>query len=205
VAAGLRPPVHFGQRASHAMRWTLRNISPAARAALAALPMLQLIDDRFLLVHAALHPVPNDVLRIHDERDALQTLQALRSQFPGIRLCFFGHTHIRAAYRCDGASASRISGDRIVLPDDASCLVNPGSVGWSRDMPGLAHYCTYDAVGGVVTFHKVAYDRDSFERKLAAAGLNHVNSRMGHARCWMRDRFYRAAAVAGKLRAWCSA
>ena len=198
VAAGLRPPLHFGQRASHAIRWTRRHLGESARTAIAAYPLTRIIDERFMLVHAALHPRPNDVLRIRNEEEARLTLRILHRDFPGLRLCFFGHTHLPAAYQEKEGRTTRQNGDTVAVHDGAAWLVNPGSVGWSREEPRRACYATCDMEGGV-SFHQVEYDVEAFERKLAAAGLNHRSSTLGHVGCWMRDRFHEARAAVAKL------
>jgi predicted phosphodiesterase len=202
VAAGLRPPVHFGQRASHAIRWTRRHISEPVRRMLASLPMTQVVDRRFLMVHAALHPHPNDVLRIRTVEDAQQTLQVLRRDHAELNLCFFGHTHISAVYRCDDQQVTQCDGEAVHVEGGATLLVNPGSVGWSRHTPGLACYATFDAAAGIIRFHRVPYEHAELERKLVNAGLHHQPTRAGHVCCWVRDRCYEALAAMSKLRRW---
>ena len=202
VAVGLRPPVHFGQRASHAIRWTRRHIGDPARRMLATLPMTLVVDRRFLMVHAALHPHPNDVLRIRTVEDARQTLHVLRRDHPELNLCFFGHTHISAIYRCNDQHVTRCEGEVVHIEDGTTLLINPGSVGWSHQTPGLAYYATFDVTAGIIRLHRVPYEHAELERKLAGAGLDHQPTRAGHVRCWIRDRCYEARAVMSKLRVW---
>ncbi len=76
----------------------------------------------------------------------------------GARICAFGHTHRAAVYEFrDGRVVLRPE-DEIPLHDDASYLINPGTVGEPRAADRRASYMVVDLAGRIVRLRRVAYD-----------------------------------------------
>jgi predicted phosphodiesterase len=96
----------------------------------------------------------------------------LRADFPGAKLCFFGHSHEQRVYalRPDGVveicAATAVSLDR-----DIQYFVNPGSVDASRKRATkLAECAVLDTDAWTIEFVRVPYDAASTEAKSAAFG-----------------------------------
>ena len=55
AATGAKEPAQFGEAGRRAIFWTRGELSDESRLYLEQLPLSCLVDDRFLMVHAALH------------------------------------------------------------------------------------------------------------------------------------------------------
>jgi predicted phosphodiesterase len=166
VAAGLAEPTNFGETARRAILWTRQELSDDNRRFLAGLPMTLALGE-LLLVHGALTPEPNVDLHVSSLARAEQSLTALRDRFSA-RICLFGHTHRPMLYRLDDSSARAHKGEGC-LSLAGHCLVNPGSVGQSRDADARASYVILD--GENATFRRVEFARAATLAKASHAGL----------------------------------
>ena len=171
VAAGLREPVDFSETARRSIQWTGENLTDGNRRYLASLPLVQSIEEDFVVVHAALHPEPNDEVRIRSEADAKLSLQMLVSRYRHQRVCFFGHTHHPVVYTMQEGTVTQSSGQKLQMTDDASYLINPGSVGQSRAADPRASMVVYDALTRTAQFHRVSYDCSAARAKAMSMGL----------------------------------
>lgn len=171
VAAGLRDSAGFPEIARRAIQWTTRQLTEDNRSYLQSLPLVQDIDGEFAVVHAALHPEPNDEVRIRSEADASLSLEMLAGGYGGRRVCFFGHTHHPAAYIMHDATVTRLIDQSFRLSDAAWYLINPGSVGQSRAADPRASMVVYDSFTRIVAFHRVEYDYAAAREKAVAMGL----------------------------------
>ena len=167
-AAGLADASDFNLMAARAIEWTRGVLTPENRAFLAALPKSRLIDGRFLAVHGWV----NDTDRyIFGESDATKNFGLLRELKKPARLCFFGHTHVHAAYIEDDGEAHLVEADSVKLAKGKRYLLNPGAIGQPRDRDPRASFAVYDHGAGKVTFHRVDYDIQLTVAKLLEAGL----------------------------------
>lgn len=171
VAAGLKEPVDFSEMARRAIQWTGEHLTEESRSYLECLPLVRNIDQEFIVVHAALHPEPNDEVRIRNEADASLSLQALAGGYGGRRVCFFGHTHQPAAYIMRNGTVTRSIDRGFRVSDAAWYLINPGSVGQSRASDPRASMVVYDSFTRIVEFHRVGYDCAAAREKAVATGL----------------------------------
>ena len=171
VAAGLRLPVEFSTTARRAIQWTSDVLTPANRQYLADLSLLQVVDDAFVIVHAALHPQPNEATRIRNETDARPSLDMLASGYAAQRICFLGHTHHRTAYVLADGEVAKLDNDELHLDRNCAYLINPGSVGQSRDGDPSASFLIYDSDLRSVQFHRINYDHATARSKAVAQGL----------------------------------
>lgn len=171
VAAGFREPVDFSPTARRAIDWTGTELTPANRQYLADLPLFQTVDNAFSIVHATLHPQPDEVTRIRCEIDALPSLDMLASGAVGQRICFFGHTHHRIAYALNDTTLSTLDDDEFHLSGSSVYLVNPGSVGQSRDDDPRASFLIYDSQRSTIQFLRINYDQATAKAKGIAQGL----------------------------------
>ena len=173
AAAGLIEPTGFTDHARSAILWTRANLTPENKQFLASLPLVCQPDDGTLLVHAALHPEPNDEVRITSEHVAGKSFGVLASSFPKAKIAFFGHTHRAAAYaHCHITTPAPIGDDATLkLRADSVYLVNPGSVGQSRDTDLRAAYAIYDTDTQIIHFRRANYDLLATRQKLSRSGI----------------------------------
>jgi predicted phosphodiesterase len=174
AATGVLSPASFGAVARHAIHWTRRVLEPERAQRLRELDVFDRLGDTACLVHAALHPQPNDEYHLTTEARVEASFRKLVSGELGARLCFFGHTHQAVVHRTDGRTTSRVphglAPARVEL-DGAYYLVNPGSVGQPRDGDERASFAVFDDRAFTVEFRRVEFDRTTCLRKAEQAGL----------------------------------
>ncbi|HXU41198.1 MAG TPA: metallophosphoesterase family protein [Burkholderiales bacterium] len=151
--------------AAYALRRTRRSIAAETAAYLEALPLYREIEPGVVLVHGGVR----DVQQYMTSKALIaQNAAWLREDFPGARVCFFGHSHEQKVYEVDG-EAAEISGERIVLNPDKTYFINPGSVDASRkSRHKLAECAILD--GDTIEFLRAPYDAAATECKAAAFG-----------------------------------
>jgi len=151
--------------AAYALRRTRRSIAAETAAYLEALPLYREIEPGVVLVHGGVR----DVQQYMTSKALIaQNAAWLREDFPGARVCFFGHSHEQKVYEVDG-EAAEISGERIVLNPDKTYFINPGSVDASRkSRHELAECAILD--GDTIEFLRAPYDAAATECKAAAFG-----------------------------------
>ncbi|MEA3195195.1 MAG: hypothetical protein QOD26_3528 [Betaproteobacteria bacterium] len=152
--------------AAYALRRTRRTIAGETAAYLEALPLNREIAPGVMLVHGGVR----DVQQYMTTRSLIaQNAAWLREDFPGARVCFFGHSHEPKVYEVDGDDVLEIT-DRIVkLRQDRIVFINPGSVDASRkSRHKLAECAILD--GDTIEFLRVPYDAAATECKAAAFG-----------------------------------
>ncbi len=144
--------------AAYALRRTRRAIAAETAAYLEALPLYREIERGVMLVHGGVR----DVQQYMTTRATIEQNAAwLREDFPGARVCFFGHSHEQKVYEVDG--------DAREVTADKTYFINPGSVDASRkSRHKLAECAILD--GDLIEFVRVAYDAASAECKAAALG-----------------------------------
>jgi predicted phosphodiesterase len=183
AAIGIEEPVQFVETARRAILWTKEKLTEDSVRFLGGLPLSEVIDGRFLIVHAALHPEPNPHLRLTTMSEIAKSFDALIRS--GMRICFFGHTHQSVVYEQRNCMLSSISRDTVELDPNAYYMINPGSVGQSRDRDPRASFLIFDADRQIVRFYRVAYDRASCYRKAEEAGLLHKESLLRRSADWV--------------------
>ncbi len=156
-------------KAMHSLKRTRRTLSSATAAWLRALPSHRVLEERFLLTHGGVRDVQQYMTR---PRHFLQNVDYLRRDFPGIRLCFFGHTHEQRIFEIDGVRACEIDIERgAPLREDREYFINPGSVDASRKRAHkLAELAIFDSRALRLEFLRVGYDDETTETKAEAEG-----------------------------------
>ena len=156
-------------KAMHSLKRTRRTLCAASAAWLRALPSHRVLEERFLLTHGGVRDVQQYMTR---PRHFLQNVEYLRRDFPGIRLCFFGHTHEQRVFEIDGERTCEVGAERAAqLKADREYFINPGSVDASRKRGHkLAEVAIFDSRALTVDFHRVAYDDEAAEIKAEAGG-----------------------------------
>lgn len=154
--------------ATKTLEWTRDNLSPANCRHLAGLPDGQVIDDRFVLVHGSL--VERDAY-ILTAGEVKRNLECLIRDFPKIKICLFGHTHVPMLISTRGVFADLKATRSFQLEPGEIYMVNPGSVGQPRDRCPLASFAIFDTENLTVTFIRKPYDIAAAQRTIVQAGL----------------------------------
>ncbi len=108
---------------------------------------------------------PGSMKYILSKNDAYYALlKQLRS------LCFFGHTHIPAAYRLWGPEVDKVSANPLYVRA-GRYLINPGSVGQPRDKDPRASFGIVDLESKSFKLYRVEYNFKAAAREILRAGL----------------------------------
>lgn len=167
VACGLEEPHSFNPTAREAVLWTRTELTAENGKFLRELPRHLLIDE-VLLCHGSIDDTNRYILDDSDVRDNFSLLEKL-SGHRGT--CFFGHTHIRAAYSLADQLIARDLSDEMRLIREWKYLINPGAVGQPRDGNPQAAFLIYDSRERTVGFQRVEYDIAACQDKIIRAGL----------------------------------
>ena len=157
----------FNWYAREAIVWTQERLTPASRAYLQSLPLMDM-QNSLTLVHGAL-PQPMDY--VTSEAEARQVFPEMVTP-----VCLIGHTHIAEYYsHAHGAAhvqhESLIRGGRIKVSPGVSYIVNCGSVGQPRDGNTMASFGVYDTTKRRLEITRIAYPVERVQEKMAKAGL----------------------------------
>lgn len=155
-------------KAMHALKRTRRELAHSSARYLGALPPSRVIEGPALLVHAGVR----DVLQYMTQpKHVLENIEYLRADFPGIRLCFFGHTHEQRVFEVLGGEVRALPPSFVDLSPHREYFVNPGSVDASRKHgTKVAEYLVYDSASLTLDFSSVPYDDDQTEARALAEG-----------------------------------
>jgi predicted phosphodiesterase len=157
-------------KAEYSLKRTRRALAPASAAWLAGLPSSHVLEDRVVLVHGGVRDVQQYMAASAQIR---QNAEYLRADFPGARLCFFGHSHDQKVYLLEGDSVQEIQPleQRIYLDKNKLYFVNPGSIDASRKREHkLAECALFDSIGWTLEFLRVPYDCAATEAKAVVFG-----------------------------------
>jgi predicted phosphodiesterase len=161
-------------KAMHSLKRTRRRLAPETARFLRDLPSHHMLEGRVLLTHGGVRDVQQYMTK---PKHILENVAYLREDFPGARVCFFGHTHEQKVFRVkDGEvdepyAASIAAGTAFTLDDGAEYFVNPGSVDASRKR--TEKHCElafFDSRTLTLEFDRLAYDDALTESKAAAGG-----------------------------------
>jgi predicted phosphodiesterase len=150
--------------ARESLAWTAAAISPRTRAALEALAVLADAGD-VVVAHGSLDD-PQEYVR--DVEAALGQLGELERRHPAARALVLGHTHQPLAVIAAGALAT----DRVPLAPGERVVLNPGSVGQSREREPLARALVLDLAAGEARFVHTGYDSEACRAALRRRGLD---------------------------------
>ena len=132
------------------------------------LPTSRVVDDHMVLVHGALTGRDDYILT----KEAVEkNLQLLAQNYTGIRIAFFGHTHIGMVVGGGKIRTRFPESDVVPLEPGHQYLVNPGSVGQPRDEVPLASFVLYDAQDAQVMVIRIEYDIEAEQEQMRKAGL----------------------------------
>jgi predicted phosphodiesterase len=165
--------------AEYALRRTRRTLGKEAAAYLKNLPSTHVLEPGIVLIHGGVRDVQQYMANPgHIQENA----RFLAEDFPGARVCFFGHSHEQRVYEvtADGVAEVAIDG-QVSLRKENTYFINPGSVDASRkNRHKLAECALFDSAFGSVQFLRVRYDAAATEAKAAAFGyrINPLTDRL---------------------------
>jgi len=177
VVAGNHDRIGVGQldfrrcsnKAEYSLRRTRRVLSRESAAWLASLPPSAILEGSVVLVHGGVRDVQQSMATPDHIRE---NAALLRADFPGARVCFFGHSHEQKVYRVSADNVEEIPTDGpIHLRQEDTYFINPGAVDASRKRSRkLAECALFDSRAGTVEFLRVPYDGAATEAKAAVFG-----------------------------------
>ena len=166
-------------KAMHALEKTRRVLHPETVKYIESLPARLPIEEHVLLIHGGVRDVEQYMTQ---PRHILQNVEYLRSDFPGRRIVFFGHTHAQKVYEVDGSEVRELPANgTVVLREDREYFLNAGSVDASRKREHkMAEFAIFDSAALAIEFFQISYNDDLTEEKASASGyrLNPLADRM---------------------------
>ena len=154
--------------AAKVLEWTADNISPSNARFLKQLPQGMTVDDTFIMVHGSL--VERDAY-ILNPQEISKNLTCMINDFPTMKVCFFGHTHIPMLINTKQVQTELRETKTFQLDPRDVYLINPGSVGQPRDKCPLAAFGIFDAENWRMTFFRKPYDYRLAQKLIIDNGL----------------------------------
>jgi predicted phosphodiesterase len=161
----------FNVLAYQAIKYVQTQLTAENLRYLRSLPRIEVLWDRFLICHGTPESLDTYILNLFQ---AKRIFNLLRRSYAGIRICFFGHTHMQKLWLCDArgkVTTPTVPPSTTLLDADHLYLINPGSVGQPRQQDNRAHYLIFDADRENVSFKAVAYDIHKAQEKIRQARL----------------------------------
>lgn len=167
MAVSRMPEYRMGPLPKRTLDWTREVLGDETRAYLEALPLSARAGDRdeVFVAHGSLDDAAEYV---KDATLAAGQLRLLGEREPAARVLLLGHTHRPMAF---SAATGLVAPRGEIALDGGPWLLNPGSVGQSRERRPLARALVLDTERRVARFVAVRYDTRATRRELRAAGL----------------------------------
>jgi predicted phosphodiesterase len=172
----------FSAEVRQAVQWTRDHLSAESLAWLSELPSEPAQREQYTLTHAS----PRDPVWEYVRNPEVATENFAHF---GTAFCLVGHTHVPALHvLVDGETRARpiqpTFGRPTQLKPEWRGLLNPGSVGQSRDADGWATYALLDTEAALWEPRRVDYDAEGTQKRMRDAGLPErlINRAMGEGR-----------------------
>ena len=170
----------FNPVAAAAVEWTREQLSEENAKFLLSRPRMMQTNGA-LFVHGSIRDPDEYIINTSAARD---NLALLKSEYPNVTVCFFGHTHVKTVAPSPNGPVSE--DHTLDLSEDGPYLVNPGSVGQPRDGDTFASYvlAEHPEEGGArILYRFVNYDVERAQAKIRSAGLpGMLADRLAHGR-----------------------
>jgi len=160
----------FNADAREACEWTARALSEESRAFLQSLPRTAVAEHAFLAHGSPREPPLEYLLNVESARPNFEYFSA--------PICLVGHTHVPLVFTRSDEEHGRYRYQTVVPPimqaldlQGLKAIVNPGSVGQSRDGNSDAAYMIFDPESLTVSQGRVAYDISITQTRILDAGL----------------------------------
>lgn len=168
IALGRLPDERCIPLARQSLSWTRSVLVEESRHFLSTLPLVTEAAGGVMVAHGSLDD-PQEYT-VTAER-AVQQLDQLPLDSSTAEILVLGHTHRPWCYGRAGGAMKVVAGSPIPLPPGQRYLLNPGSVGQSREFRNHARFAVLDLDERLVEFHRVAYDFSACRRALRRQGL----------------------------------
>jgi predicted phosphodiesterase len=168
AVAGLVNFNNFNFNAGQAVRWTQGNLTAQTLRQLKGFregPVV--VDDVILICHGA---PENEDKYIINSQNALNSIYYVKRNFAGIRICFFGHTHIPVIWSEQGELLA--PAESRTLKKDMLYLINPGSVGQPRDNDPRTSFGIFDSLTWTYEYYRLEYPLLETQQKIMRQGLS---------------------------------
>ena len=152
---GIKKYPNLTESAANVFKWTAENLSASDKNFLERLPQAMTIDETFIMAHGSL--VDRDAY-ILNPQEISKNLTCMINDFPTMKVCFFGHTHIPMLINTKSVQTELRETKTFQLDPRDVYLINPGSVGQPRDKCPLASFGIFDAENWRMTFYRKPYD-----------------------------------------------
>jgi len=154
--------------AAKVLEWTAQHLTVEDIVYIKKLPQGLVVDDRFIMVHGSL--IERDTYLLTPE-EINRNMQSLINDFPNIRVCFFGHTHVPMLVGTKAVMTDLKETKVFKLDPNDRYMINPGSVGQPRDRCPLSSFGIFDAKNWTMTFIRKPYDFRKAQAKIIESGL----------------------------------
>lgn len=153
------------------IHWTREQLTPQYLDWLKTLPDYHLYDGTFLLAHGS----PRDPDEYIFKKEAIKaSLDHMAECYAGIRVCFFGHSHLPMLL-ARGQVEAKFHDDQprtIQLDRNQTYLINPGSIGQPRDGITKTSFGVMDTKRWTFTWVRLDYDYEQTGVRIRDAGLD---------------------------------
>ena len=167
MALGLLSDERCSSTVRATQRWTRGVLDTTTRKHLSALPRQVILPD-VVLAHGSLED-PTEY--VSTPAQAVAQLTKAEQVAPGTRLLVLGHTHRPWAFSAPEGTTLEGTTGVVHLNPNTSYLLNPGSVGQSRDRSPLARFAVLDLERRHAEFRAVEWDLRGCRRELRRQGL----------------------------------
>lgn len=167
LVRGVIDGAHLPRIVTESITWTRERLTSESLSFLERLPTIARIED-VVVAHGSLGSVSTYVSYAHQARSELG---ALGGMTPAASILILGHTHVPWVYADRGGTQRMTPGLPIYLDPTTRHLVNPGSVGQSRqrEQEPLVRFAQLDLETRLVTFWALTYDTEAARRSLRQA------------------------------------
>lgn len=151
------------------IHWTREQLPGQYIEWLKTLPDYHLHEGSILLAHGS----PRDPDEYIFKKETIQLcLEHMDAVYPGIKLCFFGHSHLPMML-AKGKVEARFPETRTIELDRATTyLINPGSIGQPRDGVAKTSFGVLDTKRWRFTWVRLDYDFEQTGVRIRDAGLD---------------------------------
>lgn len=164
-----RLPVSAGRTVEETIRWTRAALMPLARRFLERLPVTAQLPGGVVLTHGSLAGCTRYVAT---PQAAAGELRRLALERPEASLLLLGHTHASLAYGERRGTLLYLEAGDVPLAGERF-LLNPGSVGQSRERAAMACGLVVDIGARTARFLRVGYDIHAVREELRRRGRPH--------------------------------
>jgi predicted phosphodiesterase len=168
IAVDRLPDDRCSALAGDSLRWTREALSSASREFLVALPRVLVAPGGVVVSHGSLDD-PQEYVR--DGAQRTEQLRVLEQRHETARVLVLGHTHRRVAHALQRGTLRRGLDGSVDLHIPDRYLLNPGSVGQSRERRARSQFMVLDLEQSRTRFYGVRYDVAGCRRALRERGL----------------------------------